>query len=459
MHELGSPTNPLTVAIVGSGPSGFYAAEALLQTNLTVQVTMIERLPVPYGLVRSGVAPDHPKLKQPILVYDKIAQAPAFSFFGNVHVGKDIAISELRSMYHTVILAYGAQSDRHLGIPGERLSGVHGATEFVGWYNGHPDYRDCVFDLSQEVVVIIGQGNVAIDVARILAKTIDELKHTDIAEHALDALVRSKVRDIHIIGRRGPAQAKFTSQELQELGKLSDCAPYVNSSDLDLSDEDLIEVADKMNRNIAKNMEIFARFAGFPKEEKRRRCYLHFLQSPIEIVGQTRVEGIRLAKNRLVGSAFQQTAEQTDMTTNLACGLVFRSIGYKGISLDGVPFDPHRGVFPNREGRVVDNSGTDLYGLYVTGWIKRGPTGVIGTNRADSVATVNTVLADLPMLHSAPKMGAVCFAEYLRKASVPFVTYSDWKKLDYAEIQRGSPKGKPREKFTRVQEMLGLISN
>ena len=458
MQKLGTPTQPLTVAIVGSGPSGFYAAEALLQSEFTVEVSMIERLPVPYGLVRSGVAPDHPKLKQPILVYDKIAQSPGFSFFGNVHVGKDVAVSQLSSMYHAVIFACGAETDRRLGVPGENLSGVHTATEFVGWYNGHPDYRERVFDLSQEVVAIVGQGNVAIDVARILSKTIDELKYSDIAEHALEALADSKAREIHIIGRRGPAQAKFTSQELQELGTLADCDPCVDPSALNLSPEDALEVTDKMNRNAAKNMRIFARFASLPERGKTRCCYFHFLQSPQKVLGEIRVEGLRLAKNTLSGSAFHRIAEQTDVTTDLPCGLIFRSIGYKGIALEGVPFDDQRGVIPNCEGRLINSASAVLYGLYVTGWIKRGPTGVIGTNRADSVATITTLLADLPMLNHVVKPGAAGLAEHLQKANRRFVTYSDWKKLDNHEIQKGLPKGKPREKFTRVPEMLAVIS-
>src|SRR5882724_10774987 len=222
MSVPGTEQNPLKVAIVGAGPSGFYAAESLLKSGVVVRIDMIERLPAPFGLVRHGVAPDHPKLKEAIAVYDRIARAPEFRFFGNVTVGRDVTVEALGAAYHAVIFASGAETDRRLGVPGEDLLGSYTATEFVGWYNGHPDYRDRVFDLSQEVAVVIGQGNVAADVGRILAKTVDELKHTDIAEHALDALAQSRVRDIHVVGRRGPAQAKFTAKELRELGDLDD---------------------------------------------------------------------------------------------------------------------------------------------------------------------------------------------------------------------------------------------
>src|SRR5918999_1904029 len=248
MNTLGSEQKPLRVAIVGSGPSAFYATEALIKSGHTVRIDMFERLPAPFGLVRNGVAPDHPKLKQPILIYDKIARSPAFTFLGNVAVGHDIRVAELQSAYHAVIFACGAETDRKLGIAGEDLPGSHTATEFVGWYNGHPDYRDRVFDLSQEVAVVIGQGNVAVDVCRILAKTVDELRHTDIAQHALEALGESKIREIHMIGRRGPAQAKFTHVELRELGDLAGCDPIVNPDDLKLNPESEAELADKRNR-------------------------------------------------------------------------------------------------------------------------------------------------------------------------------------------------------------------
>jgi ferredoxin--NADP+ reductase len=454
--KLGSEQNPLHVAIIGSGPSGFYAAEALFRSGYCVSVTMLERLPAPYGLVRNGVAPDHPKLKEAILVYHKIALTPNFSFFGNVTVGRDVSVAEILATHHAVIFACGAETDRTLGIPGENLRGSHTATEFVGWYNGHPDYRDCSFDLSHEVAAIIGQGNVAADVCRILAKPVDELRHTDIAEHALDILATSKVREIHVVGRRGPAQAKFTSKELKELGDVTDCEAVVAAEDLVLNPESTAELADKNNTNNAKNVEIFRSFATRSKASQRRRIFFHFLRTPVALAGDERLERVLLAKNYLEGNPFHQVARQTGETLELPCGLLFRSIGYKGIPICNVPFDERWGIFPNRDGRLVDGSET-IKGLYATGWIKRGPTGIIGTNRADSVATVKTLIEDLPSFPAAEKSGAEALRSLLAQRGTRYVSYGDWLKIDAAEVARGAPKGKPREKFTRVEEMLACI--
>lgn len=456
MSELGTEGNPLRVAIVGSGPSGFYALEALLKSGKTILVDMIERLPAPFGLVRNGVAPDHPKLKQAILVYQKIAESPAFTLFGNVTVGRDVTVDELRGLYHAVIFTCGAETDRKLGIPGEDLKGSHTATEFVGWYNGHPDYRDREFDLSGPSAVIIGQGNVAADVARILSKTVEELKHTDIAQHALDALSQSKIKEIHVIGRRGPAQAKFTAKELREFGELVDCAPVVKPEDLKLNPQSEAELADKTNAGSAKNVEIFQSFAAADPGGKTRRCIFHFLEGPVRLEGESRIERVVLAKNRLEGEPFHQQAKATGETFALACGILFRSIGYRGVPMAGVPFDERRGVFANSEGRITDG-GAAVPGLYVAGWIKRGPTGIIGTNRADSVATIASLMADLPAMADASKKGGEGLRALLESRKVQVVTYQDWRAIDAAEISRGEPKGKPREKFTRVAEMLAAI--
>lgn len=456
MSELGSPENPLKVAVVGSGPSGFYAVEALLKSGKAVAVDMIERLPAPFGLVRNGVAPDHPKLKQAILVYEKIAESPAFGFFGNVTIGRDVAVDELRRLYHAVVFTCGAETDRKLGIPGEDLKGSHTATEFVGWYNGHPDYRDRVFDLSGEVAVIIGQGNVAADVARILSKTVDELKHTDIAEHALEALGRSNVREIHVIGRRGPAQAKFTGKELREFGDLADCDPVVKAEDLKLNPESEAEIADKNNAGSAKNIEIFQSFAARAPSAKKRRCIFRFLEGPVRLEGAGKVERLILAKNRLEGPPFNQVARETGETVAQPCNILFRSIGYKGIPIQGVPFDERKGIFPNDEGRIKDASGP-VPGLYVAGWIKRGPSGIIGTNRACAVGTVASLLADLPKMDAQAKPGGEGLRKLLAGRGPRVVTYGEWRRIDAAEIGRGQPKGKPREKFTRIAEMLGAI--
>ena len=457
MSEPGSPDTPLFVAVVGSGPSGFYATEALLKSGLNVQISMVERLPSPYGLVRSGVAPDHPKLKQAINVYAGIAESPGFTFLGNVAVGRDVSIDELRATHHAVILCCGAETDRRLGIPGEDLPGSHTATEFVGWYNGHPDYRDHVFNLDAETAVIIGQGNVAADVARILAKTADELCHTDIAEHALDALSRSRIRDIYVIGRRGPAQAKFTSKELKEFGDLAETDPVIDPVELELNAASQAELDEKTNAGGRKVFEIFTEFAQRPPAGKQRRVHFTFCKSPVELRGGDRLEGVVLEANALSGEAFSQSARGTGVQSELSCGVLFRSIGYRGVAMPGVPFDEKRGVFSNTDGRIIE-AGNAVPGMYVAGWIKRGPTGIIGTNRADSVATVAALLEDVRNLgHDSGKTGAPGLRSLLDERRVRHISFDDWKKIDRSEVDRGSPKQKPREKFTRVAEMLAVL--
>lgn len=453
----GTAQHPLRVAVVGSGPSGFYAAEALLKSGLRVEVNMFERLPVPYGLVRNGVAPDHPKLKQAIKVYAGIAESDGFNYFGNVAIGRDLAISELFAFHHAVILAYGAETDRRLGIPGEDLPGSHTATEFVGWYNGHPDYRDRSFDFSHEQAVIIGQGNVAADVARILAKTVEELRETDIAEHALSALSQSRIKTIFVVGRRGPVQAKFTSKELREFGELTACDPFVDETELELNPESETELTEKTNPGAGKIYELFREFARPTDSRKPRRVIFTFLKSPREIQGQERTQRIILEKNKLSGDAFSQSARGTGELVELEAGLVFRSIGYHGTPLPDVPFDDRRGVVPNDTGRVL-NEGSPVPGLYVAGWIKRGPTGIIGTNRADSVATVNALLEDAAGWAPAEdKRGAEGISKLLVDRGIRYVSFDDWKIIDKAEIERGRESGKPREKFTLVSEMLDLL--
>lgn len=458
MSDLGTDQNPVRAAIIGSGPSAFYAAEALIRSEPVVLVDMFERLPSPFGLVRSGVAPDHPKLKEPIRVYQRIAESPQFQFLGNITVGRDISVGELKNYYHAIVFACGAETDRTLGIAGESLPGSHTATEFVGWYNGHPDYRDRAFDLSHDTAVVIGQGNVAVDVCRILSKTVDELRHTDITKPALEVLAQSKIRDIHMIGRRGPAQAKFTQSELRELGELADCDPIVDPGDLELNPASREELADRSNRANLKSYEVLQGFASRPPPTRRRRCHIHFLKSPIELKGEGRLERVVLMKNRLEGEPLRQVARETGEQEELACGVLFRSIGYRGVPMAGVPFDDSRGIVPNRDGRSVDGANV-VPALYVTGWIKRGPTGVIGTNRADSVATVKSLLADLPNLDAGRKPGADELKALLKSRGVRVVSYADWQKIDAAEVRRGETAGKPREKFARVEEMLALLED
>ena len=451
---VGTPENPLQVAVVGSGPSGFYAAEALLvAAGVVAHVDVVERMPVPYGLVRFGVAPDHPKLKEVILTYARIAQHERFRLVANVEVGSDVSVDELRRCYHAVVLACGASADRRLGIPGEDLTGSHAATEFVGWYNGHPDFRDCTFDFSHEVAVVIGHGNVALDLCRILAKSVGELRHTDIAEHALDALAASRVREIHLVGRRGPAQTKFTSKELREMGELAGCDAVVEAADVELDAASRAEIADRRNAIAAKNVEILRGFAH--TGTKPKRCCFRFLLSPAAIEGGGRVERICLEKNRLVGEPFELRAIGTGASVTLDTGLVFRSVGYRGVALAGVPFDERAGVIPHREGRVMA-ADRPVSGLYVTGWIKRGPTGIIGTNRADSTATIDSLLADLPTFE-AERPGWGALETILTGRRVRVLGFADWLAIDAAERERGAGKGKPREKFTRIEEMLRTL--
>lgn len=457
MANLGSVERPVRVAIVGSGPSGFYAAEALLKNERHVLVDMFERLPTPFGLVRGGVAPDHQKIKTSARVYEKTAEREGFGYLGNVTVGKDITIAELRTFYDAIVFASGAQTDRRMGIPGEDIAGSHTATEFVAWYNGHPDYRDCHFDLSQETAVIVGQGNVAVDVCRILAKSVEELKHTDIARHALHALGQSKIRDIYMIGRRGPMQAKYTLLEVKELGNLEICDPVVDPADLELDLLSQTEFEGAYNAPGKKTYPIMLEFSKRQKPAKQRRLHFWFLHSPVAIEGGERVERIVLEKNELAGDPGGLSARGTGETVELPCGLVFRSVGYRGVPIPDLPFDDRRGIVPNDKGRVLDR-GTPLSGIYVVGWIKRGPSGVIGTNKPDSIETVDCVFEDLDALTPCERPDSHAVHALLVGRGVRVVDFQDWRRIDAAEVELGAAVGKPREKFTRVEEMLAIVN-
>ncbi|MBN2310715.1 MAG: FAD-dependent oxidoreductase [Candidatus Hydrogenedentes bacterium] len=457
MPELGTDARPLRVAIVGSGPSGFYAAEALLlKSDASVLVDMFDRLPTPYGLVRGGVAPDHPKIKSVIRVYDRIAASDGFSFLGNVFVGRDIHVAELIQHYDALIFACGAETDNPLNLPGEDLPGSHTATEFVGWYNGHPDYTDCTFDLSCDSAVIIGQGNVAVDVARILATPVDALRTTDIAQHALDVLAGSNVKDIYLIGRRGPVQAKFTPPELKELGQLDDCRPVVIPGELEIDPVSQAELDDPAGSKSGKNLNLLREFASRPAGTTSKRCHIRFFNSPVELKGTDRLDTVVLERNRLEGEPFHQRAVGTGLTEELPCGILFRSVGYRGLPIPGVPFDPRTGTFPNREGRI-EHSGEAVPGLYAVGWIKRGPSGIIGNNKPDSQETVRALLADSGQLPPCPTPDSAAVRQLLASRGVRVVGYDEWRIIDAAEVERGRPKGKPREKFVRVTDMLAAL--
>ncbi|MEN9938531.1 MAG: hypothetical protein RLZZ387_5110, partial [Chloroflexota bacterium] len=390
MEKLGSENRPARIAIIGAGPAGFYAAEALLkQKELVCTIDIFNRFPTPFGLVRDGVAPDHQSIKAVTRIYDKILENPRVRFFGNVTFGVDVTHADLRPIYDQIVYAVGAQSDRRMGIPGEDLAGSFPATAFVGWYNGHPDYRDLEFDLSCERVVVVGNGNVAMDVTRILATDPDELATTDIADHALEQLRGSKVREVVVLGRRGPAQAAFTNAEVKEFGELKGVDVVVDPADLELDAESEASLAE--NKIAARNVDILRGFATRERSDAPRRIVMRFLQSPIELLGEGgRVTAVTIERNALVPDGKGGLrAKGTGAYETISAGLVLRSVGYRGIPLAGVPFDESSHVIPNVAGRVIEPSGGEVVpGEYAVGWIKRGPSGVIGTNKQDSVATV-----------------------------------------------------------------------
>jgi ferredoxin/flavodoxin---NADP+ reductase len=461
MAAIGTPENPLRVAIVGSGPAGFYAAEQLMKPEATtVEVDMFDRLPTPFGLVRAGVAPDHPKIKSVIRVYEKTAGRDGFRFFGNVDVGRDLTVAELGERYHAVIHAYGAATDRRLGIPGEELPGSHAATEFVAWYNAHPDFADHEFDLSSGRAVVIGNGNVAADVARMLAITHDELRETDTADHAIAPLAASGVAEIVVLGRRGPAQAAFTNPELRELGEMVEADIDVDPGDCELDQLSREFLAsDDADITSRKNVEILTEFAARPPEGKPKRIALRFLRSAVEIQGDGRVERIVVALNELYrDESGAIRARDTGAREEIECGLILRSIGYRGTALQGLPFDERRGVIANEGGRVNEGEGgRQVSGQYAVGWIKRGPTGVIGTNKKDAQETVDNMFEDLaagriPDPALASDSGAI--EELLAERRPDHVTYSGWEAIDAAEQERGRPQGRPRVKFCRIEEMV-----
>lgn len=464
MSQIGDPSNPLRVAVIGAGPTGFYTAEHLLkQKNYSVTVDMYDRLPVPFGLVRYGVAPDHQKIKSVTKVYDRIAKRPEVRFFGNVEIGKHITVSQLKDFYHQLVFTTGAQTDRRLNIPGEDLEGSLPATEFVAWYNGHPDYRDYQVDLSHENVAVVGIGNVAMDVARILCRTPEELAKTDIAEYALEALANSKVKRVYVLGRRGPAQAAFTTPEIKELGEMADADVYVEPEEAELDALSQAALAEGADRATMKKVEIIQSYAGRPPSGKSRQLTIRFLVSPVALIddGYGRVGAMRLVKNELYATESGTLRPRaTDQFEEIPVSLVFRSIGYRGVPVPEVPFYDSWGVILNKEGRVIDpDTQRPVVGEYTGGWIKRGPSGVIGTNKPDALETVNHMLEDLAAgevlspAHPSPEA-----AEALVKASQPdYFTYEDWTKLDEMEIARGKAAGRPRIKFTSVDEMLTAL--
>ena len=457
--QLGSAERPARVAIIGSGPSGFYAAGALLgQKALTITVDMFDRLPTPFGLVRYGVAPDHQKIKSVAKLFERTAASPDFRFFGNVQFGRDISHADLHRYYDQIVYAVGAQSDRRLDIPGEDLRGSISATEFVAWYNGHPDYTDLDIDLSCTGVVVVGVGNVAIDVARILAKSVAELRETDIADYALAKLAHSQVTDIYVLARRGPAQVKFTPPEFKEFGELAEADVVVDAAQLELDADSAAVVAS--DSILQRNLVCLHEFAERPLSGKPKRVYFQFLRSPVAILGaDDRVTQVRVEINRLEKTATGYIASVgTGEFETIQAGLVLRSVGYRGLPMADVPYDERSGVIPNRQGRVIQPStGKAVCGEYVVGWAKRGASGVIGTNKPDANETVELMIADLPTTPAAAEPNPQAVVELLQQRNIRYITLEEWQHLDSMETEAGEQQGRPRVKITSVDEMLDAL--
>src|SRR4051812_23973172 len=450
------PDRPLRIAIVGSGPAGFYAAGQLVGGELPIEVDMIERLPTPWGLVRLGVAPDHPNIKAVSRVFEKIAARPGFRFLGNVEIGRDLSHEDLTRLYDAVVYAVGAQSDRKMGIPGEDLPGSLPATAFVAWYNGHPDYEGLDVDLSAKRVVVIGNGNVAVDVTRMLALTREELSPTDTSDAALEALCAAGVEEIVMVGRRGPAQATFTTPELQELGELAGADVVVDPADLGLDSASEASLED--NSTARRNVEILREYATRERTDKPKSVHLRFLWSPVAINGTDKVESIELVRNEL--SEDGKRAVPTGVTETLETGLVLRSVGYRGVRIPDVPFDEQRGTIRNENGRVLDEAGAHIPGLYCTGWIKRGPSGVIGTNKKDATETVALLLED-EAAGALPHRGApaeTVDAVLAERGAQPGL-YEGWSAIDDVERARGSEQGRPRVKLCTWDELLDAAAS
>jgi len=449
-----SVERPLRVAVIGSGPAGFYAGGQLLANDIPLEVDMIERLPTPWGLVRLGVAPDHPNIKAVSRVFEKIAGQPGFRFLGNVELGRDLEHADLMRLYDAVVYAIGAQTDRRMGIPGEDLPGSWPATAFVAWYNGHPDFQDLQFDLSCKRAVVVGNGNVAVDVARMLALDKGEIAPTDTTDAAIEAILGSGIEEIVMLGRRGPAQAAFTTPELQELGELADTDVLVDPADLELDPASEAALAESA---VSRNLDVLRGYAAREPAGKRRTLSLRFRVSPVAILGNGKVEAVEAVRNELVADEEGKVrAVPTEEREVIPCGVVLRSVGYRSIPVPGVPFDEERGTMRNRSGRVLDESDEPVPGVYCAGWIKRGPSGVIGTNKKDATETVSRLLEDAragavprPDDASAESVDAL-----LGDRGVEVVRYSGWQSIDAVECARGAPQGRPRVKLSRWDELL-----
>ena len=448
----------LRVAIIGAGPAGFYAAERLLQENQVMfEVDLFDRLPTPYGLVRGGVAPDHQNIKLVEKTFEKIASLPRFRFFGNVELGKHFFLDTLQHYYDQILLAVGCSGDRRLKIPGEDFKGSYSATTLVGWYNSHPDFSCIDFDFSSvKKVAIIGMGNVAIDIARILMQAPEKLLRTDISDRALHALKKSKIQEIYLIGRRGPLQAAFTLKEIQSLAELENIQLTLEEKEIK-SDN----LSSYLNDNASKNIQFLKSLLDKPLIAKQKNIWLRFLLSPIEILGEkNKIKAIRLEKNSLIENEYGNLqAKGTGDFEILPVDMVFRSIGYYGVSLPGIPFDQIKGIIPNEDGKVINSNGKTIENLYVTGWAKRGPSGVIGTNRNESITVAQVMIEDaLKKIKCFTKQkNSKISYQWLQKQISNYVSFDNWLSLNQIELDRGVRKGKIREKFMTIAEMLTCL--
>jgi ferredoxin--NADP+ reductase len=452
--DSATPTDALRAVIVGAGPSGFYAADQLLKEGFAVDV--LDALPTPFGLVRAGVAPDHPKIKAVTRVYEKTAKKDGFRFFGGVVLGRDVTRAELLKRYDVVLYAVGTSDDNRLNVPGEDRPGSHPATHFVAWYNGHPDAADHDFDLSVKRAVVIGNGNVAIDVARMLVLDPDELAPTDTADHAIEVLSQSGVEEVVLLGRRGPAQAAFTNPELRELADLQRAGVEVDATDLDLDEHSAKWLEDEADITARKNVEILRAYAASGPKEASHRVILRFLRSPVEILGEGDdgpVTGVRVAVNAIDEHL---RAVPTGKEEVIDCGLVLRSIGYRGRPVDDVPFDERRGLIRNAGGRVCAESGDAHRGEYVVGWIKRGPSGVIGTNKKDAADTVARIVEDrdAATLNTPTLTDPEEIAAFYAERAPDSVTWAGWEAIDAHEKSSGEPHGRPRVKLVRLADLV-----
>jgi ferredoxin/flavodoxin---NADP+ reductase len=450
---------PHRVAVVGAGPAGAFAADRLLRARGDVEVDLFERLPTPWGLLRAGVAPDHQEIKRLDETFDRQTLGRGCRLFGNVTVGEDVSHEDLMRHYTAVIYATGAQTDKSLGIPGEDLPGSWPATEFVAWYNGHPDYRELEFDLSAPRAVVIGNGNVAADVTRMLTLSPEELERTDVADHALEALRGSQVEEVVVLGRRGPAQAAFTSAELRELGRMDGVDLRVDPAEVELDPLSERWLAEQGTFTARKNVDLLREFAARePLPTSRRRIVLRFLRSPVEIRGEGRVAAVDVRRNEIVqaddGSLRPRAAD--DELETLESGLVLRSVGYRAVPLPGVPFDERSYILPNDRGRVLAHDGEPLPGVYAVGWIKRGPTGILGTNKRDAEETVTRLTEDLSAgaLPTPQGAGREEIEALLHERKPDLVTIEGWRAIEADELRRGEEQRRPRVKLSSRDELL-----